>query len=123
MTDPKPARPSPLAVEAIYLEPAARLYERGRAILGRFPDARRIEVKSHWNIPGLHGNEGSAEDWLKIKRSTLVLGVRKTLDVRPNGVVEFMSRAASGTSTMFLAWGTQSAPAWLNIPDPGRIPA
>ena len=76
---------SPIDVETIYLEPAVRLYERGRAILGRFPDARRVEVRSHWNIPGLHGNEGSAEDWLKIKRSVLVLGVRKTLDVRPNG--------------------------------------
>ena len=76
---------SPIDIETIYLEPAVRLYERGRAILDRFADARRIEVRSHWNIPGLHGNEGSAEDWLKIKRSVLVLGVRKSLDVRPNG--------------------------------------
>ena len=85
MTDPKPSAPHPIDVETIYLEPAVRLYERGREILGRFPDARRVEVRSHWNIPGLHGNEGSAEDWLKIKRSILVLGVRKRLDVRPNG--------------------------------------
>ena len=81
----KPKRPAPIEVEAIYLEPAARLYERGREILARYPDARRVEVRSHWNIPGLHGNEGSAEDWLAIKRSVLVLGVRKSLDVRPNG--------------------------------------
>ena len=85
MTETKPKRPSPIDVEAIYLEPAVRLYDRGREILAKFPDARRIEVRSHWNIPGLHGNEGSAEDWLKIKRSVLVLGVRKGLDVRPNG--------------------------------------
>jgi len=78
-------RPSPLAVETIYLEPGVNLYDRGREILARFPDAERITVRSHWNIPGLHGNEGSAEDWLKIKRSVLVLGVRKSLEVRPNG--------------------------------------
>ncbi len=78
-------RPAPLAVERIYLEPSVHLYDRGRAILARFPDAERITVRSHWNIPGLHGNEGSAEDWLKIKRSVLVLGVRKGLEVRPNG--------------------------------------
>jgi len=75
----------PIEVETIYLEPAVRLHDRGREILAKFPDARLIEVRSHWNIPGLHGNEGSAEDWLKIKRSVLVLGVRKSLDVRPNG--------------------------------------
>ncbi len=78
-------RTAPLAVEKIYLEPSVHLYDRGRAILARFPEAERITVRSHWNIPGLHGNEGAAEDWLKIKRSVLVLGVRKSLDVRVNG--------------------------------------
>ncbi len=78
-------RPAPLAIEQIYLEPSVNLYDRGRAILARFPDAERISVKSHWNIPGLHGNAGSAEDWIKIKRTVLVLGVRKSLEVRPNG--------------------------------------
>ena len=76
---------SPIDVETIYLEPAVHLYDRGRAILARFPDAKRVDVRSHWNIPGLHGNAGSAEDWHKIKRSVLVLGVRKSLEVRPNG--------------------------------------
>ena len=78
-------RPAPLAVETIYLESSVNLYDRGQAILARFPDAERISVRSHWNIPSLHGNAGSAEDWLTIKRSVLVLGVRKSLDVRPNG--------------------------------------
>ncbi len=85
MTGADPKRPPPLAVETIYCEPAVDQFDRGRAILARFPDARRIPVKSHWNIPGLHGNEGSAEDWLRIKRTVLVLGVRKGMEVRPNG--------------------------------------
>ncbi len=78
-------RPPPLQIETIYLEPAVHLYERGREILARFPEARRVDIRSHWNIPGLHGNAGSAEDWIKIKRTVLVLGVRKGFEVRPNG--------------------------------------
>lgn len=68
-----------LDVGTIYLEPSVTEYARGREILAKFPDAERIEVPSHWNIPGLHGNEGLAEDWLKIKRTVLVLGVKKSL--------------------------------------------
>ena len=60
-------------------------YPRGMEILARFPDAERVEVPSHWNIPSLHGNEGSVDDWVRIKRDVLVLGVRKSLPVRENG--------------------------------------
>lgn len=74
-----------LDVGTIYHEPGVVKFERGREILRRFPDAERVEVRSHWNIPGLHGNEGLAEDWLRIKRTVLVLGVRKGMEVRPNG--------------------------------------
>jgi spore photoproduct lyase family protein len=81
-----PARPGgPLDVGRIYLEPAATGYARGREILDRFPDAERVEVPSHWNIPSLHGNEGAVRDWVRTKRTTLVLGVKKGLAVRPNG--------------------------------------
>ena len=72
-------------VRRIYLEPAAAELQRRREVLARFPDAERVEVASHWKIPTLHGNEGSAEDWLKIKREVLVLGVKKGLAMRPNG--------------------------------------
>lgn len=74
-----------LRIRQIYLEPAVEGYPRGREILARFPDAERITVPSHWNIPGLHGNEGLVEDWLRIKRDVLVLGVRKSLTARANG--------------------------------------
>ncbi|HVI01029.1 MAG TPA: spore photoproduct lyase family protein [Enhygromyxa sp.] len=79
MTDPL------VRIQQIFLEPEVEDYPRGREILARFPDAERIEVPSHWNIPGLHGNEGLAEDWLRIKRDVLVLGVRKSLTARANG--------------------------------------
>src|SRR5687768_887350 len=74
-----------LDVRTLYVEPAVEDYVRGREILGRFPHAERVEVGSHWRIPGLHGNPGNAEDWLRIKKHALVLGVKKSLAFRPNG--------------------------------------
>lgn len=78
-------RRSPLRIQTIYLEPDVEAFPRGREILQRFPDAERIEVPSHWNIPGLHGNEGLVRDWVRIKRDVLVLGARKSLSCRFNG--------------------------------------
>ncbi len=80
-----PSPPPLLRVKAIYLEPRVREYARGQQVLARFPDAQLIEVPSHWNIPGLHGNAGLVEDWVRVKREVLVLGVRKTLAARANG--------------------------------------
>jgi len=94
-----------LDVGTIYHEPAVFDYERGREILGRFPDARRVEVRSHWNIPGLHGNAGAAEDWLRVKKTTLVLGVRKSLEVRPNGrSADFIAPSYSNGCAMACAY-------------------
>lgn len=70
-----------LNIDTIYLESSVPNYARGREILARFPDATRIEVPSHWQIPELHGNAGLVEDWLKIKRTVLVLGVKKSLPI------------------------------------------
>lgn len=92
-------------VERIFHEPAVAGYERGREILARFPDAERIEVPSHWNIPSLHGNEGSVEDWVRIKRSTLVLGVKKGLAMRPNGrSAHFIAPSTSNGCAMACAY-------------------
>ncbi|WP_086772131.1 spore photoproduct lyase family protein [Streptomyces bobili] len=74
-----------LPVREIYAEPAAAASARGRRIIARFPEARLVEVASHWRVPGLHGNEGNVERWVRVKGETLVLGERKTLSTRPNG--------------------------------------
>ena len=74
-----------LDVGLIYLEPGVERLPRGREILERFPHAERREVRSHWQIAGLHGNEGSADSWVQIKRTVLVLGVRKSFPFRDNG--------------------------------------
>ncbi len=81
MVNPQPD--TLLAIDTIYLEPDVMQYARGREILARYPDAQRIEVPSHWNITELHGNAGNVEDWLKIKRTVLVLGVKKSLSCTP----------------------------------------
>ncbi|WP_407522447.1 spore photoproduct lyase family protein [Methylobacterium oryzisoli] len=95
----------PLAIDTIYLEPAVEAFSRGREILARFPAARRIPVRSHWNIPDLHGNAGSAEDWIRIKRSTLVLGVKKGLAMRPNGrSAHFIAPSTSNGCAMACAY-------------------
>lgn len=73
-----------LNIQEIYYEPNILDYSRGQDILFKYPDAKRIEVASHWNIPELHGNEGSVSDWNRIKRTVLVLGVKKSLQARPN---------------------------------------
>ncbi len=73
-----------LDIKEIYLEPDIEQYPRGQEILAKYPDAKRIIVPSHWKIPELHGFEGSVEDWIKIKRQVLVLGVKKSLACRPN---------------------------------------
>lgn len=73
-----------LDVGTIYHEPDIDQFDRARQIFERFPDAERIEVPSHMNIPGLYGNEGNVRDWLKIKRNVLVLGTKKSLSARRN---------------------------------------
>ena len=65
-----------LNINTIYYEPVVLNYSRGQEIFARYPDAERIEVASHWNIPELHRNEALVEDWNKVKRDVLVLGVK-----------------------------------------------
>ncbi|WP_238181077.1 spore photoproduct lyase family protein, partial [Methylobacterium trifolii] len=92
-------------IETIYHEPAVAEFARGREILARYPDAARIVVPSHWNIPELHGNAGSVEDWVRIKRSTLVLGVKKGLAMRPNGrSAHFIAPSTSNGCAMACAY-------------------
>jgi spore photoproduct lyase len=92
-------------IKTIYLEPAVRGYARGQQILAQHPAAELIEVASHWNIPKLHGNEGSAEDWLRIKRDVLVLGVKKALSMRPNGrSAHFIAPSTSNGCAMACAY-------------------
>ena len=74
-----------LDVERIYLQPEVEFYDRAHEVLERFPDAERIIVDRHWRIPALAENEAIVEDWNRTKRTTLVLGVRRSMPIRENG--------------------------------------
>lgn len=88
----------------IYLEPAVREFARGRDVLARFPDAEQIEVPSHWKIDAL-SDPALAEDWLRVKRDILVLGVKKGLAMRPNGrSADFIAPSSSNGCAMACAY-------------------
>jgi spore photoproduct lyase len=88
----------------IYMETAVRDYQRGREILERFPGAEIVEVASHWKIAQLADPE-LAEDWLKVKRDTLVLGVKKGVAMRPNGrSADFIAPSSSNGCAMACAY-------------------
>jgi spore photoproduct lyase len=72
-------------VKTIYHEPDIERFDRGREVLDRFPGADRVVVPSHTAIPGLYGNAGNVDDWVRLKREVLVLGEKKSLTARPNG--------------------------------------
>jgi spore photoproduct lyase len=74
-----------LDIKRILYEPKVLNYSRGQEILSRFSEVEHVEVSSHWNIPELHGNQELVDDWVRVKRDILVLGVRKSLPVRVNG--------------------------------------
>ena len=78
------ARPK-LDVDRIYLQPEVEFYDRGQEVLDRFPDAERVIVDSHWRIPALREDEAIVPEWNRVKRTTLVLGVRKSMPIRENG--------------------------------------
>ena len=73
-----------LQIKEIYLEPEVYTYKRGLEILEKYPDAKLIEVASHWKIPELFGFEGSVDDWINNKRHVLILGTKKSLTARSN---------------------------------------
>lgn len=73
-----------LDVKRIYHERDIERFPRAVEVLERFPDAERVEVLSHQAIPGLYGNAGNVEDWVRNKREVLVLGEKKSLSARRN---------------------------------------
>jgi spore photoproduct lyase family protein len=74
-----------LDVRRIYHEPDITRFARAKEVLARFPDAELVEVPSHQAIPGLYGNEGNVDRWVRVKQETLVLGEKKSLTARRNG--------------------------------------
>jgi spore photoproduct lyase family protein len=100
-----PAARRLLDVREVYAEPGALASPRGRQVVARLPDARIVEVDSHWGIPHLHGNEGNAQRWVRVKSDTLVLGVKRTPATRPNGrSADWIAPGASNGCAMACAY-------------------
>ncbi|MGW5722478.1 spore photoproduct lyase family protein [Amycolatopsis sp. NPDC003865] len=94
-----------LSPSRIYFEPAAAELPRGRQVLARFPDATRVEVAGHWQIPELHGDETNVRRWVRIKREALVLGTKKSLTARPNGrSADFIAPSTANGCAMACAY-------------------
>jgi spore photoproduct lyase family protein len=94
-----------LDITRIYYERAAAELPRGQEILARWPDADLVEVESHWRIPELHGDEANVRRWVRIKTEALVLGVKKTLTVRPNGrSADFIAPSTANGCAMACAY-------------------
>ncbi|MDT9594970.1 spore photoproduct lyase family protein [Nocardioides zeae] len=90
-----------LSIRTIYHEPDVESWPRGREVLERFPDAERVVVPSHQDIPGLYGNAGSVESWVRNKREVLVLGEKRSLQARPNGrSADFIAPSTSNGCAM-----------------------
>lgn len=90
-----------LDVRRIYHEPSVTELPRGREVLRRFPDAELVEVASHQDIPDLYGNEGNVRDWVRNKRTVVVLGEKKSLSARPNGrSADFIAPSTSNGCAM-----------------------
>lgn len=73
-----------LQIQQIYYEPAILDYQRGRDILDRYPHAEKVAIESHWNSLELNQDETAISKWSKVKRTVLVLGVKKSLRAVPN---------------------------------------
>ncbi|MFF2347180.1 spore photoproduct lyase family protein [Pseudarthrobacter sp. NPDC058119] len=94
-----------LQIRRIYAQPAALELPRGQEILARWPGADVVPVESHWNIPDLHGDETNVPRWSRIKTEALVLGIKKSLTVKPNGLsADFIAPSTANGCAMACAY-------------------
>ncbi|WP_426762761.1 spore photoproduct lyase family protein [Pseudarthrobacter sp. 1G09] len=94
-----------LQIRRIFAQPEALELPRGREIVERWPEADVVPVENHWNIPELHGDETNVPRWSRIKTEALVLGVKKSLTVKPNGrSADFIAPSAANGCAMACAY-------------------
>lgn len=73
-----------LDIKQIYIQRNAFDYPLTKEILRKYPNAKRKLVDSHWKIPDLHEDPNNVKSCVKIKRETLVIGVKSKLTIREN---------------------------------------
>lgn len=94
-----------LQIRRIYAQPAALELPRGQEIVARWPGADVVLVDNHWNIPDLHGDETNVPRWSRIKTEALVVGIKKSLTVKPNGrSADFIAPSTANGCAMACAY-------------------
>ena len=73
-----------LQISKMFYDPAALKFERGRVVFANYPDIEKIPVDSHWKIEELNQNPELVEQWNYVKGHYLVLGVKSSIQSRPN---------------------------------------
>jgi spore photoproduct lyase family protein len=72
-------------ITKIFYEEACVNSKTYNEITNKFRDAELVRVNSHWNIPEINQNEKLVEQWNYTKTNWLILGIKKSLECRPNG--------------------------------------
>jgi regulation of enolase protein 1 (concanavalin A-like superfamily) len=66
-------------------------------------------------VASLQNTHTYAKAGIMIRQSLAANSAHVILDVRPNGVIEFMRRSSTGATTTASSGGTQPAPVWLEL--------
>ncbi len=66
-------------------------------------------------VAGIQAANTYAKAGIMLRGSLTAGSAHVILDLRPNGVIEFMTRAVDGGSTTWLSGTTQPAPVWLKL--------
>lgn len=74
-----------LDIKHVFLQTKAKRYDRTNEILAKLGDVKITEVPSHWQIPALHKDSDSIDEWTRNKRNVLVVGVKSKMYCRENG--------------------------------------
>jgi hypothetical protein len=72
-------------------------------------------------VVALQNTDTFAKAGVMIRESTDPSAAHVILDVRPDGQIEFMTRAASGGTTAFIAGSSMSFPGWLKLTRTGSL--
>ena len=66
-------------------------------------------------VTSIYASNTFAKAGVMLRSSLAANSAHVILDVRPNGLIEFMTRSANGGSTSYISGATQTAPVWLKL--------
>jgi regulation of enolase protein 1 (concanavalin A-like superfamily) len=72
-------------------------------------------------VASIQNTNTYAKAGVMLRSSSAAGSAHVILDVRPSGAIEFMTRAADGAQTTFVAGDAQAAPVWLKLTRSGSL--